>query len=189
MTSLDVPLQDGEPADAKPVRDHGGDAATEGRGQLALGIIFASFLLIAAMLILGSRPAKITVTPSSFSVRAAGYTSEIARSRIDSVRLTSKISGLGSKMGGFQGGSAYAGTFAMRPYGTVRLFVNVSRPPYVTIFSRDGVVMVNGATPAATHRLFADLTGTGAASPHDSEARPITIERAPLLALSNVSHA
>ena len=161
MPPLDVRLQD---IDAKRARSREEDAAAERQGHVALGIIFSGFLFVAAMLIVGSRPAQITVTPSSFSVRAAGYTSEIARSRIDSVRLTSKISGLGSKLGGFQGGSAYAGQFAMRPYGKVWLFVNVSRPPYVVIFSQDGVVMVNGATPTATQRLFADLNGAGAVS-------------------------
>jgi len=145
-------------AAAKLARDREEEAAAGRQGKLIGGIFLATFLFIAVVVTLGSRPAQITLTSAALSVRAAGYSADIARSRIDSVRLTAQLVGLGSKLNGFQFGSAYAGLFAMRQFGKARLFVNASRPPYVMIFSRDGVVIVNGDSSAATQRLFADLS-------------------------------
>jgi hypothetical protein len=135
------------------------EAAAGLQGKLVGFIFVGTFLFIAAVIMLGSRPAQITVTPTTVGVRAAGYSAEIARDRIDSIRLTPRITGLGSRLNGFQAGNAYAGLFAMKPFGKARLFVNASRPPFVMIFSRDGVVMVNGDSPAATQRLFVELDG------------------------------
>ena len=143
----------------KRARNREEEAAAGRQGNLIGSIFIGTFLFIAGVVTLGSRPAQITLTSASLAVRAAGYGAEIARSRIDSVRLTMQLNGLGSKLNGFQFGHAYAGLFAMRPFGKARLFVNVSRPPYVMIFSRDGVIMVNGDSPTATQRLFADLGG------------------------------
>lgn len=135
------------------------DAAAERQGFLIGGIFIATFAFIAAVVMLGSRPAQITLTPTAFAVRAAGYNSEVSRNAIDSVRLVTQITGLGAKLNGFQAGSAYAGLFEMRPYGKARLYVNSSRPPYVMLFTREGVIMVNDATPNATRQLFAALDG------------------------------
>jgi len=154
----DAGLRATDAADTERARNLEDEAAAGRQGKLIGGIFLATFLFIAVVVTLGSRPAQITLTSAALSVRAAGYSADIARSRIDSVRLTAQLVGLGSKLNGFQFGSAYAGLFAMRQFGKVRLFVNASRPPYVMIFSRDGVVIVNGDSSAATQRLFADLS-------------------------------
>ena len=154
MSPLDARSHGTDVADAKLHPNREEDAAAERQGGVVVGVFIATFLFIAAVVTLNSRPARITLTPASLAVRAAGYSAEIPRSSIDSVRLTSRITGLGSKLNGFQWGNMYAGLFAMRPYGKIRLFVNASQPPYVMIFSRDGVIMVNGDSPTATQRLF-----------------------------------
>lgn len=154
-------------ADRKRARSLEEEAAAGRQGKLIGGIFVATFLFIAVVVTSGSRPAEVTLTSAALSVRAAGYSADIALSRIDSVRLTTQLTGLGSKLNGFQFGSAYAGLFAMRPFGKARLFVNASRPPYVMLFSRDGVVIVNGDSPAATQRLLTDIEGarTSAVTP------------------------
>lgn len=143
--------------DEQRARNRESEAAAGLQGKLIGGICIGTFLFIATVIVLGSRPAQITLTPASLAVRAAGYGADIALTSIDSVHLTMQLNGLGLKLNGFQFGNAYAGLFAMRPFGKARLFVNASRPPYVMIFSRDGVVMVNGDSPSATQRLVADL--------------------------------
>lgn len=159
MTPLVAGQQDTDTADEKRARNREEEAAAGRQGKLIGGIFIGTFLFIAGVVTLGSRPAQITLTAQSVAVRAGGYDANIARSSIDSVRLTMQLNGLGSKLNGFQFGNAHAGLFAMRPFGKVRLFVNASRPPYVMIFTRDGVVMVNGESPTATQRLFSDLGG------------------------------
>ncbi|MBC7673471.1 MAG: hypothetical protein H7247_13715 [Polaromonas sp.] len=148
-------------AEEKRARTRDAEAAASIQGKLIGGICVGTFLFIATVVTLGSRPAQITLTSAALAVRAAGYSAEIVRGNIDSVRLTTQLNGLGSKLNGFQFGNAYAGLFTMRPFGKVRLFVNASRPPYVTIFSREGVVVVNADSPAATQRLFTALDGAG----------------------------
>ena len=159
MTPLVAGQHDMDAADEKRARNREEEVAAGRQGKLIGGAFIGTFLFIAGVVTLGSRPAQITLTTASFAVRAAGYVAEIARSSIDSVRLTMQLNGLGSKLNGFQFGNAYAGLFKMQPFGRVRLFVNASRPPYVMVFTRDGVVMVNGESPTATQRLFSDLSG------------------------------
>ncbi len=133
------------------------EAEATSMGNLVLCVFAGTFVFIAAVVMNGSRQAAITISPTSFAVRAAGYSAAIPRADIDSVRLASRLTGLGAKRNGFQWGNAYAGRFEMRPYGTARLFVNATTPPFVVVYAKSGVVIVNERDSAATRRLFAAL--------------------------------
>jgi hypothetical protein len=133
------------------------DAESASQGTRLFIGLGALVLVIGVAIMLSLRPATITRSDTTLAIRAAGFSATIPLAAIDSVRLTPTLSGLGSKQNGFQLGSVYAGRFAMRPYGSVRLFVNTSRPPYITVFARTGVVILNGESGAETEQLFGAL--------------------------------
>ncbi len=140
------------------------DAAATRQGNLVLGIFAGTVVFIAAAVFVSSRPAAISLSSTKLRVSAAGFSANVQRADIDSVALVTQLSGLGSKQNGFQWGSSYAGRFAMRPFGSARLFVNATKPPYVVVYAKSGVVFVNDRDSAATRRLFVELTSHASAA-------------------------
>ena len=149
-------------ATARAARQAEDDAAAQ-QGYLVGGVFIATFVFIAIVVMTASRPAEVTLTASSFAVRGGGYSAEVPRAAIDSVQLVPGLDGLGAKRNGFQWGSVYAGLFEMRPFGKARLFVDASRPPYVRLFTRDGVILVNGKSVTETQQLYSALQRAEAA--------------------------
>ncbi len=134
------------------------DAESARQGTRLLAALGALALLIVVVILFSLRPATITRSETELSIRGAGFSATIPLAAIDSVRLARTLSGLGAKQNGFQFGNAYAGRFAMQPHGSVRLFVNTSRPPYIMVFATTGVVIMNGENVAETERVFEELS-------------------------------
>ncbi len=103
----------------------------------------ATVVFIAALVRVESRTPTVLLTRDSLSVAAGRYRRTIAVSAIDSVALTWRLGRIGLRSAGFSFGNVFHGTFVMRNHGKARLFVNRSRPPFVTIHSAAGVVIVS----------------------------------------------
>ena len=133
------------------------DADASRQGYFVLAIFAGTFLFIAGVVLVSSRPPSITLTATTLAIRSSGYASTVPVAEIVEVQMVRQLSGLGRKQNGFQFGSAYAGRFEMKPYGSATLFVNVSRPPYVRVRTTSRVVFVNAGDSVATRALYDSL--------------------------------
>lgn len=134
------------------------DAQVAHQRVVVRALVAASIAFVIGVVVLGSRAAVISRTPTDLFVRAASFSATVQLSDIDSVRLVSSLSRVRRKLNGFQFGSAYAGRFELWPHDSMHLFLNTSRPPYITVFAKTGVVILNGESIVATERLFGELS-------------------------------
>lgn len=124
---------------------------------LPLGGIVAT---LAFVVFSGTSTPTIELTGDALSVRQAGNSHTVPLKEIDSVALRWNLDGVGVKRIGMQSGSAYAGTFEMKPFGRTHLFVNTNRRPYVTVYARSGVTIVSAPDSASVVQFLAILCGS-----------------------------
>jgi hypothetical protein len=124
---------------------------------ISLGTAAAAVAIAAFAVYSGMQPPVVEVKPESFSVRNGLYSNTVPLRQITAATLDDRLPRVGLKTNGFAAGGTLRGTFRMDSWGSARLYVNLNRPPFVVIRSRDGVVVVNFEDPERTRELYAQL--------------------------------
>lgn len=128
------------------------------QGYGVLAIFGGTFAFIAIVVALGSRAPHIELSAQQLAVSSSGYGKTIPVAEIQKVELVTQLTGIGDKRNAFQFGSQYRGSFDMKPYGAATLFIDATKPPYVIVHAKSGVMLFNAGDAARTRRLYDSLT-------------------------------
>ena len=127
------------------------------KGFAVLALFGGTFVCLAAMVMLQSRAPDISLDRETLGIRSGPYGVHIRLAEIDEIQLVHRLTGLGSRKNAFQFGSAYAGRFAMKPYGDALLFINTNTPPFILIRTHGDVTLFNTRDSTSTHAMFDSL--------------------------------
>jgi hypothetical protein len=122
-------------------------------------LLAAVGLLVAVMVVWnGERPIEASLTANTFVAKGAGYTTAMPIGDIASVAMDDSLPPITQRTNGFAAGGKLRGHFVLGGVGPADLYVDRNVPPFVTVqSSRGALVVVNAATPDATRALFAEL--------------------------------
>lgn len=137
----------------KPRRFRGGANAKAAGGAL---LLILGVIATVARIGRGGSP-QIVESAEALSLNAWGYQQVIPYSTIDSVGMRHGLDGLKGRVNALQSGNAYAGRFAMAPYGEAMPFVDALREPLVVIYATNGVTLLSAADSSAAEALAARL--------------------------------
>jgi hypothetical protein len=145
----------GEPGE--PVPD-----PTRGRAYLlamVVGISAGVLILIAVgiLLLVESRPPRITVAPGSLEVESALYDDEVADGALEAVALLDQLPPIRSRTNGFALGGLLRGSFALQDGRKARLYVDAGAPPFVEVRHAGGVLIFNAEQADETRALYESL--------------------------------
>jgi len=130
--------------------------------KILLGVLIAGLILVAGLgiysLIGGSRSLTVEVDDSTVTIKGM-YGLTINRSEITRVLLLETLPKIRSRTNGMALGSFLKGHFTMDTYGSVRLYIEAQRPPFVLIEWSGKPVIFNLNTAEETRALYERLIG------------------------------
>lgn len=114
--------------------DERGRLKGEGRKQLTIGgiITVISLLLVGVLLFFSTRPTAIVRLEDSIEIKGM-YGEEIHFEDIETVELMENLPVITRRTNGSAVGSKLKGYFATKDYGSMKLFLDKSKPPYIFI--------------------------------------------------------
>jgi len=113
---------------------------------------------VAVLMVVFSLPAKVTVLGEG--VKIHGMYGELVRwDNIDSVRIIDELPTIQRRTNGSAIGSKLKGHFMTKEMGSVKLFVDTSKRPYILLETEGRKIIFNFDTPDETMKIFNEING------------------------------
>jgi len=139
-------------------RDAHGNMNTKSKGIM---IVVISLLLLVSvgvgvMVFYGSRPAEYSIENGVLNISGM-YGQEVPISEISDIQLLDEMPEITFKTNGSGLGNMMKGNFTVKGIGGVKLFVDVSKSPFIYLETSETTYILNGADEKTTRALYADL--------------------------------
>lgn len=135
------------------------DVAWRRRVRLITALIVAAVVIfVVGQMYVHSKAPSVELTGRTFSVGVALYGVTMPLSDIERVELVDALPAIQRRTNGFAAGGLLRGHFRLAEWGSGRLFINSSVPPYLVVRTRDTFVVVNFADSARTRQLYDQLS-------------------------------
>ena len=126
--------------------------------QLALpyGIIVVTLIFVAVLMFFSSQPAKVTIFEEGIQIHGM-YGDVYTWDSIEAVKLMEELPAIEKRTNGSALGSNLKGHFRTRELGSVKLFVNTQKPPFIYLETDDGVTIFNMKNADETLEIFREI--------------------------------
>lgn len=135
--------------------DENGKLRPGARKQLKkpAGIAIASLILVAGLLFFSAQPTEATILEEGLQIHGM-YGDVYDWDSIESVKLMEKLPTIELRTNGSAVGSHLKGHFRTKELGSVKLFVDADKPPFVYLEAKGRVIIFNLETGEDTREVF-----------------------------------
>jgi len=113
-------------------------------------------LFVGVLLFFSMRPVQVSLTDEGLQIHGM-YGQTIAWEEITKIEVADTLPTIQLRTNGSAIGSRLHGHFRTAEYGSVKLFVDKSQPPFIYITTEKQLVIINLDNPEATQKLAADI--------------------------------
>ena len=126
--------------------------------QLALpiGIVVVTLIFVAVVMFFSSQATKVTFVEEGFKIHGM-YGEVYAWESIENVKLIEELPAIEKRTNGSALGSNLKGHFRTTELGSVKLFVNTQKPPFIYLETDDGVTFFNMKDEDETQEIFTEI--------------------------------
>lgn len=126
--------------------------------QLAvpLGITGVTLLAVAVLVIYSSQPTKVSLLEEGLQVHGM-YGEVYTWESIEETKLMASLPEIEMRTNGSAVGSRLRGHFRTTELGSVKLFVNTQKPPFVYVQSRGKVIIFNLSDAESTEQVYQEI--------------------------------
>ncbi|MCF8019401.1 conserved membrane protein of unknown function [Petrocella atlantisensis] len=131
----------------------------EGAGKkliLPLTVVGITVVAIVLLLVFSSRDTQISIDDEGIEIHGM-YGDTYAWTSIQSVELLEEMPLVLTRTNGSALGSKLKGHFKTKPYGSVKLFVDAEKPPYILMLTLDQPVIFNLKNQDETVKAYENL--------------------------------
>lgn len=138
--------------------DKEGKLKKEGKRQLMVtGIItLATVLFVGAVMFFSTRPTQILLNETSLEIQGM-YGEEVQYGDIETLKLLEKLPAITMRTNGSAVGAKLKGHFNTKEYGSAKLFLDKSKPPYIFMETKSRIFIFNLSSAEETRQLFNEL--------------------------------
>lgn len=115
-----------------------------------------TLVVVAVMIILSVQPVKISLLEEGLKIQGL-YGEVYAWDDIAKVELVEKLPKIESRTNGSSIGTFKRGHFRTTELGSVKMFVDASKPPFIIIYTQDKPAIFNMKTPEETKAMFDEI--------------------------------
>lgn len=120
---------------------------------LPVGIVVATLIFVAVLMFFSSQQTKVTLTDDGVKIHGM-YGDIYAWDSIEAIKLMEELPAIESRTNGSALGSNLKGHFRTTELGSVKLFVNTQKPPFIYLETDDGVTIFNMSNEDETIELL-----------------------------------
>lgn len=126
--------------------------------QLALpvGVIVIIIIFAAVLMFFSSQPTKVTFLDVGIQIHGM-YGEVYTWDSIEAVELIEELPTIEMRTNGSALGSNLKGHFRTRELGSVKLFVNIQKPPFIYLETDDGITIFNVNNTDETQEIFKEI--------------------------------
>lgn len=126
--------------------------------QLAIpiGITIAAMIVVAILMFFSYQTTKVTFLEEGMQIHGM-YGEVYSWESIEDVKLIEKLPNIEMRTNGSALGSNLKGHFRTTEFGSVKLFVNTQKPPFIFFESNGDVTVLNLADSEATKELYRNI--------------------------------
>ena len=126
--------------------------------QLAipLGITGVTILVVAIIMIFSSQPTKVSLLEEGIQVHGM-YGEIYAWDSVESIELKETLPNIEMRTNGSALGALLKGHFRTTEFGTIKLFVNTKKPPFVYLQSNGKITIFNLADAEKTEEKYRQI--------------------------------
>lgn len=121
--------------------------------KLVYAILVVSALFVLLVFQLTSKPIQVDTGANGFEISGI-YGSAYSWSSVEEVALLEKLPIIEKRTNGSEWGSMLKGNFRTSEYGTIKLFVDTEKAPYVFVRMDGQIVIFNLKDPESTRSLY-----------------------------------
>lgn len=123
---------------------------------LPVGIVVVTLIFVAVLMFFSSQQTKVTFIDDGVKIHGM-YGDIYAWDSIEAVRLTEELPTIERRTNGSALGSNLKGHFRTTELGSVKLFVNTQKPPFIYLETDDGVTIFNMKNENETQGIFGEM--------------------------------
>lgn len=123
---------------------------------LVVGILGATFLFVGYMMFASSRDTSVTLNDQGFEIHGM-YGDSYIWTEVDDLILLEEIPEITMRTNGSAIGSALRGNFRMKEYGSVKLFIDIDVPPFISFSDEGKMVIFNLGEEEKTRNLYMEM--------------------------------
>ena len=140
------------------IYDKNGKLRKEARKQLALpvAIIVVTLVFVVVLMFFSSQSTKVTFLEKGIQIHGM-YGDVYTWDSIEAVDLIKELPTIEMRTNGSALGSDLKGHFRTRELGSVKLFVNTQRPPFIYLETDEGVTIFNMKNENETQEIFVEI--------------------------------
>lgn len=123
---------------------------------ITVGILAIIFLFVAVLMLYSSQETKVTFIKEGLQIHGM-YGEVYSWESIETVELREELPTILMRTNGSALGSNLKGHFSTEELGSVKLFVNTQKPPFIYLGTEDGVVVLNTKNADETKEVFREI--------------------------------
>jgi len=126
--------------------------------QLVLprGIIVVTLIVVAVLMFFSSQPTKVTILEDGIQIHGM-YGDVYTWDSIEAVKLMEELPVIERRTNGSALGPNLKGHFRTKELGSVKLFVNTQKPPFIYLETGDGITIFNMENADETQEIFREI--------------------------------
>ncbi len=117
---------------------------------------FVILIIVGVLLFSMAQPTEVSVNDKGIKIHGL-YGETYTWDSIEDVKLIEKLPTIERRINGAQIGAYLKGYFRTREYGTIKLFANTKKPPFVYLKTDDRIAIFNLGTENETQEIFKEL--------------------------------
>ena len=132
------------------------DGTVKTSTKIILGSIFAFFAVIGILIFSNTSASGVEVNVESVQIKGL-YGVKIMMDNIYEIELVESMPTVLRRTNGFSAGGTLKGHFELKNIGRARLYVNTKKPPFIYIYTVDGLIIINQEDRESTEVLYRAL--------------------------------
>lgn len=129
---------------------------TWNQSALHSGVVIASLIFVAVLIFFSSRPVKVTFMDDGVQIHGM-YGDIYTWDSIKAVKLMEELPTIERRTNGSAVGSNLKGYFRTKELGSVKLFVNTQKSPFIYLETDDGIAIFNMGDEDETQKIFNEI--------------------------------
>lgn len=126
------------------------------RLAIPVGIVVLIMVFVAALMFFSAQATKVTLNEEGVQIHGM-YGDVYAWESIEHIELREDLPTIVMRTNGSALGSNLKGHFSTKEFGSVKLFINKQKPPFVYLKTSDGMVIFNLESADETAEIFEEI--------------------------------
>ncbi|MEI6060985.1 MAG: DUF3784 domain-containing protein [Bacteroidota bacterium] len=126
------------------------------RNRIGIAILIATLVFVVALLFVGFKENKITITPGKISIEGM-YGENLLASEIESVSIVDSLPEITLRTNGFALGNIRKGYFRTDKGERIKLLLNANHKPFLLILKKTGEKVYYSAAGNRNKAIFAEI--------------------------------